>query len=248
MTPQTGVPVIDWFLAALNDWGYLIVFVLAIFENLFIIGSFTPGETIVMAAGFVTIKGSLDPTLVTACAVAGALIGANISYTFGRRGGRAALLRWGGRFFDEERILAAEEYFERHGNKTVVISRFAALFKNFVPVIAGASKMRIWIFEIWMLVGATIYTLLMLVLGRVFAENFDKALRIARNITWFGMVLLVVMVAFLLWGRRKYTQRKVEVLASAAEADHDGEDGSEHGAAPGALSADAGAEAPDEEP
>lgn len=219
MTPQTGIPALDWFLAALNDWGYLIVFLFAISENLFILGSVTPGETIVMAAGFMTIKGSLDPTLVTVCAVSGALIGANVSYYFGRRGGRAALLRWGGRFFDAERIIAAEEYFERHGNKTVVISRFAAVFKNFVPVIAGASKMRVWIFELWMLVGATVYTLLMLILGRVFAENFDKALKIARNITWFGMFLLICMVAFLLWGRSRYLQRKVEVLAGAAETD-----------------------------
>jgi membrane-associated protein len=219
MTPQTGVAILDWFLAALNDWGYLIVFLFAISENLFIIGSMTPGETIVMAAGFVTVKGSLDPTLVVACAVSGALIGANLSYYFGRRGGRAALLRWGGRFFDEERIIAAEEYFELHGNKTVVLSRFAAVFKNFVPVIAGASKMRVWIFELWMLVGATIYTLLMLILGRVFAANFDKALTIARNITWFGMFLLVCMVGFLIWGRRRYVQRKVEVLVDAADAE-----------------------------
>jgi len=219
VTPQTGIPALDWFLAALNDWGYILVFLFAISENLFIIGSATPGETIVMAAGFVTVKGSLDPTIVVLCAVAGALIGANISYTFGRRGGRAALLRWGGRFFDEERIVAAEEYFERHGNKTIVISRFAALFKNFVPVIAGVSKMRLWVFETWMVVGATVYTVLMLVLGIVFAENFDKALKIARNITWFGMVLLVCMVGFLLWGRHRFLRRKVEVLAEAAEAE-----------------------------
>ncbi len=219
MTPQTGIPVLDWFLAALNDWGYLIVFVFAIFENLFIIGSATPGETIVMAAGFVTIKGSLDPVLVTACAVAGAMVGANLSFLFGTRGGKAALLRWGGRFFDAERILAAEEYFERHGNKTLVLSRFAAVFKNFVPVIAGVSKMRIWVFETWMFIGATLYTLLMLFLGRVFAENFDRALKIARNITWFGMFLLICMVAFLLWGRSRFLQRKVEVLADAAGAD-----------------------------
>lgn len=218
MTPQTGIAVLDWFLSALNDWGYLIVFVFAIAENLFVIGSATPGETIVMAAGFVTIKGSLDPVVVTACAVAGALIGANLSFLFGMHGGRAALLRWGGRFFDEDRILAAEEYFERHGDKTLVLSRFAAVFKNFVPVIAGASRMRVWVFETWMLIGATVYTLLMLFLGRIFASNFDRALAIGRNITWFGMFLLVAMVAFLLWGRRRYLAAKVEELAQEAEA------------------------------
>jgi len=217
MTPQTGVPILDWFLAALNDWGYLIVFIFAISENLFIIGSATPGETIVMAAGFVTVKGSLDPVLVTACAVAGAMVGANLSFLFGTRGGKAALLRWGGRFFDEERITAAEEYFERHGNKTLVLSRFAAIFKNFVPVIAGVSRMRIWVFEIWMFIGATIYTVLMLALGIIFAENFDRALAIGRNLTWFGMFLLVVMVISLMWGRSRFLRSRVEKLAGRSD-------------------------------
>ncbi|PKQ37960.1 MAG: hypothetical protein CVT59_05085 [Actinobacteria bacterium HGW-Actinobacteria-1] len=217
MAPQTGIAILDWFLVALNDWGYLIVFIFAIFENLFVIGSATPGETIVMAAGFVTVKGSLDPVLVTACAVAGAMIGGNLSFLFGTRGGKAALLRWGGRFFDEERIIAAEEYFERHGNKTLVLSRFAAVFKNFVPVIAGVSRMRVWVFEVWMFIGATIYTVLMLVLGIIFAENFDRALAIARNITWFGMFLLVAMVAFLVWGRQKLAKARIEKLCDVAD-------------------------------
>ncbi len=230
MTPQTGIAILDWFLAALNDWGYIIVFVFAIFENLFIIGSATPGETIVMAAGFVTIKGSLDPVLVTACAVAGAMIGANLSFYFGTRGGKAAVLRWGGRFFDAERFLAAEEYFERHGNKTIVLSRFAAVFKNFVPVLAGVSRMRVWVFETWMLIGATLYTLLMLFLGRIFASNFDRALKIARGITWSGMVLLVAMVVFLLWGRARYLQSKVETLAEEAGQDDAGQEASDEDA------------------
>jgi membrane protein DedA with SNARE-associated domain len=218
-TPQTGFAPLDWFLAALDSWGYLITAAFTVSENLFVIGSFTPGETVVMAAGFVSRMGGLDPWLVGLASVTGTLVGSNLSYWFGRRGGREALLRWGGRFVDAERIVAAEEYFERHGNKTVLISRFAAGFKNFVPVVAGVSRMRLWVFELYTLIGALIYTTLMVMLGRIFAENFDRALAIARNITWFGLVVLLAMVAFLIWGRRVYIERKVEALVEAAEVD-----------------------------
>ena len=187
------------------------------FENLFVIGSFTPGELMVMAAGFVTVKGGLDPALVAASSMAGTLVGTNLSYYFGRRGGRQALERWGGRFFDEDRIRASEEYFELHGSPTVLFARFAAVFKNFVPVIAGVSKMRIWIFELYTIIGALIYTTLMLMLGRIFAENFDRAIAIARNLTWLGTILLVAALAFLLWGRRKVHARRIETLAETAE-------------------------------
>lgn len=217
MVPQTGVPVLDWFLSLLDSWGYLIVFLFTVFENLFVIGSFTPGETVVMAAGFVTVRGSLDPTFVAVASLAGTVLGSNLSYLFGRRGGRQVLERWGGRVFDEERILAAEEYFSLHGSKTVLFARFAAVFKNFVPVIAGVSKMRIWVFELYTVIGALIYTTLMLMLGRIFAENFDRALAVARNLTWFGTALLVTAVAVLLWGRRKVRARKIDQLAESAE-------------------------------
>ena len=110
--PQTGFALLDWFLALLETWGYLIVFLFTVSENIFVIGSFTPGETVVMAAGFVSVGGALNPWLVGIASVIGTLTGSNLSYWFGRRGGRDALVRWGGRFFDEERILAAEDAHE----------------------------------------------------------------------------------------------------------------------------------------
>lgn len=231
MAPQTGFAPLDWFLAALDSWGHLIVFAFTVCENIFVLGSFTPGETVVMAAGFVSQGGGLNPWLVGVSSLLGTMTGSNLSYWFGRRGGRDALLKWGGKFFTEERVVAAEEYFEHHGDKTVLVSRFAAGFKNFVPVIAGASRMRVWIFELYTFIGALIYTTLMVMLGRIFAENFDRALQVAKGITWFGLLLLVAMVSVLLWGRRRYLTRKFEQLATEAEehehewADEDSHDG-----------------------
>jgi membrane-associated protein len=228
MAPQTGFAPLDWFLAALDTWGHLIVILFTISENLFVLGSFTPGETVVMAAGFVSEGGGLNPWLVGVSSLVGTMTGSNLSYWFGRRGGRDGLLRWGGRFFDEERITAAENYFELHGNKTVLVSRFAAGFKNFVPVIAGASRMRVWIFELYTFIGALLYTTLMVMLGRIFADNFDKALAIARNLTWVGLFVLVAMLAFLFWGRRAFIARRVDRLAERA-ATHDDEGAEETG-------------------
>lgn len=217
MAPETGVAIIDWFLRALDSWGYLIVALFTISENLFVIGSFTPGETVVMAAGFVSKMGGLNAWIVGLASLIGTMTGSNVSYLFGRRGGREALLKWGGKFFDEEHITAAEEYFELHGNKTVLVSRFAAGFKNFVPVIAGVYRMRVWIFELYTFIGALIYTTLMVTLGVVFADNFDRALAVARNMTWVGLVLVVAMLAFLFWGRHRYIASRVDKFAELAE-------------------------------
>ena len=84
---QTGIPVVDWFLAVLDTWGYVIVFGFTVFENLFVVGSFTPGETVVIAAAFVASRGDLIIWLVWIASVVGTVIGSNISYWLGRRAG-----------------------------------------------------------------------------------------------------------------------------------------------------------------
>ncbi len=218
MHPITGIAIVDWFLALLDSHGYLLVFGFTIFENLFVIGSFTPGETVVMAAAFMSTpqQGGLNITGVWICSVIGTVTGSNISYWVGRIGGRDTFLRLSKRFkVKEEHLVAAEKYFYTHGSKTVLLSRFAAGFKNFVPMIAGVSKMELAYFEGWTIAGAVLYTSLMCGIGYFVGENFDKALKIAAQIGWVGMVLFIAVIGFAIWGKRRFEKRQIEEFAEA---------------------------------
>ncbi len=220
MEPITGIHIVDWFLRLLDMHGYLLVFGFTIFENLFVIGSFTPGETVVMAAAFLATpgQGHLSLPLVWICSVLGTVTGTNISYALGRFGGRETLLRYGKRFrVDEEWVAAAEEYFLQHGSKTVFLSRFAAGFKNAVPVIAGVTKMHAFYFEAWTLVGAITYTSIMCAIGWFVGDNFDRALKIAAQVGYVGMAIFLVVIAVALWGRRRFQKRRVDRLAEVHE-------------------------------
>lgn len=206
MTPITGIEIVDWVLGFLDTAGYRLVFAITLVENIFVVGSFTPGETVVMAAAFLSTPtyGTLSWPLVWLSSVAGTVTGCNISYFIGRKGGREALLRYGHRFhISERRIADAEAYFDRYGSKTVLIARFTAGFKNFVPMIAGASRMKLVWFELYTVLGAVLYTSLMVGIGYFVGENFDEALAIASRITTVGFVLaaLVVIGAFFGWRR-----------------------------------------------
>lgn len=216
MEPITGIVILDWFLRLLDSYGYLLVIGFTIFENLFVIGSFTPGETVVMAAAFLSTpeQGHLTLALVWSCSVIGTTIGSNVSYALGRFGGRDTLLRYGRRFkVDEEWVAAAEEYFYKHGSKTVFLSRFAAGFKNAVPVVAGVTKMQALYFEAWTLVGAVTYTTLMCAIGWFVGDNFDHALRIAARVGYVGFALFLVLIVVALWGRHRFQQRQIDRLA-----------------------------------
>lgn len=202
MLPETGIAIVDWALAALDSFGYLIVFGFTTFENLFVVGSLTPGETVVVAAGFVAAQGALMWPLVWLASVIGTMFGSNISFFFGRRGGRPALETLAhrlegtrlGRFSGIHRgsLEEAEAYFERHGSKTIFMSRFAIGFKNFMPVIAGASRMPIFYFELWTFTGAVTYTTAMVAIGWLLGDNFSLALRVAGSIGWAGLALVLV--------------------------------------------------------
>lgn len=212
MEPVTGVAIIDWFLGFLDTAGYPLVFGFTVFENLFVIGGITPGETIVMAAAFLSTPqyGSLSWPLVWLSSVAGTVIGSNISYFLGRKGGREALLRYGHRFhISERRIADAEEYFMIHGSKTVLVGRFTAGFKNFTPMIAGVSRMKLPWFEAYTLLGAMLYTTVMVLIGYFLGENFERALAFAAGLGYAGVALVVILVIALFVARRRVKRRRM---------------------------------------
>ncbi|MDA3937646.1 MAG: DedA family protein [Actinomycetota bacterium] len=232
MEAITGIWLVDWFLSLLDGWGYLVTFAATIIENLFVIGSFTPGETVVMAASFVSSQGNLVLPLVWISSVVGTVAGSNISYFFGRMGGRDALLRYGHKLrIGEDKIAEAERYFNTHGSETVFVARFAAGFKNFVPVIAGASRMHLGWFEGYTVVGAMTYTSIMCAIGYFLGENFDLALKIASRLGYAGTIVFALVILFLLFGGRVLNRRHSEHTIAEADADAGPDDSGESEAA-----------------
>lgn len=234
MAPQVGIPVIDWFLNLLDAWGYLIVFIFTIFENLFIIGSMTPGETFVISAAFVSNGGSLSLPLVWISSFAGTMIGSNITYVLGRRAGmqsvhafveRLASTRLGRLFKIDPAVLdEVREHFDTDGSKTVFFSRFAVGAKNFVPAVAGAVRMPLFWFEFHTVFSAVVYGTLMCAIGWFLGENMDVALRVATSAGWVGLLIMIVFLAFLVAGRRRLKARKAARAAAEGSDDATSDD------------------------
>ncbi len=218
--PVTGLAPLDWILGLLDTFGYPIVLVATALENVFVVGSFTPGETIVLATAFTAANDHLEVILVWFLSILGTVIGSNISFFLGVRGGRGAVERYGHRFhISDARIAAAEEYFQRHGAKTVLIARFAAGVKNFVPMLAGVSKMSVALFEFYTVLGALVYTTVLVSVGWFFGENFDAALEALRDIGFGALVLLAVGAGLAFWGRWRRKQRDRELAEAHDEGD-----------------------------
>jgi membrane protein DedA with SNARE-associated domain len=123
-----------------QNLGYPLLFVLVGMEST---GIPVPGETALIFAGLAASSGRLDIAIVIVVAAGAAIVGDNIGFQIGRRGGRAILER-PGRFERERRrvLEIGDPFFERHGGKAVFFGRWIAGLRVWAAWLAGASGMR----------------------------------------------------------------------------------------------------------
>jgi len=163
-----------------------------------------PGETAVIFGGLAASSGRLSIVLVIVVAAAGAIIGDNIGFMIGRRGGRTLLER-PGRFYEErQRVLAiGDPFFERHGAKAVFIGRWIAGLRVWASWLAGASSMHWRTFVLWNALGgiawATSVALAAYFGGTAVESVFSKIGVYAVIVVG---VVVVAAIGYLVWRRR----------------------------------------------
>jgi len=196
--------IIDILIRYFNIYGIFIVFTILLLENLFLLGLVIPGETVLLIAAAASAQGDLSIYTVAVTAIVAAIIGNIVGYFIGRKGGRPLIEKYGRRFVPEERIEAAEKYFDEHGTKTVFIGRFAAGVRTFVPLLAGAAKMSFPKFLGYTIAAVILWTIGVSVIGFFFGQNLDLITDILSD---FGLVVLAIIIVFILYIlRRKRAQ------------------------------------------
>lgn len=146
-----------WLIALFSRYGYAVVIAAVLLENT---GVPAPGHTVMLAGGALAQQGHLSLYVLLVCGALAAVAGDSAGYWIGRRGGRALLVKYGPRFWlTPERLESAEEFFGRHGAKTVVIGRFITGLQTVVALLAGSSGMPWWRFFRYNVAGAVAWSL-----------------------------------------------------------------------------------------
>lgn len=187
---------------ALGAWTYALVGFFAFAETGAFIGLIAPGETVMLLGGAVAGQGTINLYVLIALAWTMACAGDVTSFVLGRRLGREFLLDHGPRFgFSHERLRQVEDFFSRHGGKTILLGRFVGFVRAFAPFIAGSSGMRFRQFFPYSVLGCGIWVSAMVVVGYVFSRSIDTAIKYAGK----GAVLLgvlIVVVVGVVWATR----------------------------------------------
>jgi membrane-associated protein len=179
--------------------GYPLLFLIVMGESS---GLPVPGETGLITASVLASQGSLNIAVVIPIAAAAAIVGDNIGYVIGRKGGRWILER-PGRFARQRREVLAigEPFFDRHGPKAVFFGRFLLGLRVWASWLAGATRMPWRSFVLWNALGGIVWATAIGLIAYFLGHSASNAIE---TFGICGLVAVVIaIVSFLLLHRRR---------------------------------------------
>jgi membrane protein DedA with SNARE-associated domain/membrane-associated phospholipid phosphatase len=186
----------DRVLSLIEHYGYLVILFGVMLEST---GVPLPGETILISAGILVQRGTLDLGDVIFFGILGAVVGDQIGYWIGREGGRPFILRWGRYvFITPERLARAEAFFARHGGKAVFLARFFSGLRVFGALVAGMSRMRWGSFILYNALGGAVWATGVVLVGYFLGSSIGLVERWLGRATLVLVAVLAMVVAFYL--------------------------------------------------
>jgi len=170
-------------------WIYAILFAIIFSETGFVVTPFLPGDSLLFVAGALcAVGGPQGMHIITLIGVlfCAATLGNMVNYQVGRYLGPRVFQWENSRFFNKSALEKTHAFYERHGGKTLVISRFLPLFRTFAPFVAGIGAMHYGRFSFYNLVGATAWVVLLSLAGYWFG-----------NLVWVKQNLSLVIVGII---------------------------------------------------
>jgi len=123
-------------------WIYAILFAIIFSETGFVVTPFLPGDSLLFVAGAVAAGGGMNVHLLVALLIVAAVLGNSVNYAVGRWLGRHFFTNRGSRWLNPAHLEKAHAFYERHGGKAVVISRFLPIVRTYIPFVAGMAAME----------------------------------------------------------------------------------------------------------
>jgi membrane-associated protein len=187
-----------------GSWVYLVLFLIVFCETGLVVLPFLPGDSLLFIAGAFGASGRIDPLLLAILLIIAAVTGNTLNYAIGRFiGPRVFSHDW--RFLDRDALMRTHAFYEKHGGKTIVLSRFIPIVRTFAPFVAGVAYMSVTRFQMFNVGGAVLWVGSLVAAGYFFG-NIPFIKEHLNLIVLVGLAAAVVPV--LLAGLMKLVRRK----------------------------------------
>lgn len=181
--------IIEW----LGPWALAGVCLIIFAECGLLVGFFLPGDSLLFITGLAVVTGLIDTPLWLVCVllVVAAFLGNVCGYYIGRKAGPAIFDKPNSRLFKRENVDRTQAFFDKYGNRAIVLGRFVPIVRTFITVMAGVGRMDARRFFTFSAIGGVAWaagvTLLGAALGQIqfVRDNIEM------------MLILVVLVSVL---------------------------------------------------
>ena len=169
-------------------WIYGILFFIIFAETGFVVTPFLPGDALLFVAGALAAigEGGMDILVLMGVLSVAAIAGNVVNYQIGRLLGPKVFHWENSRFFNRDALVKTHAFYEKHGGKTLIISRFLPLFRTFAPFVAGIGAMSYARFSLFNLVGAISWVVSLCLAGYWLG-----------NIPWVKMNLSLIIIGII---------------------------------------------------
>ncbi len=185
-------PLLDW-ISQHPALAGVVVFSVAAAESLALVGIVVPGIVFMLGVGALVGLGSLDFWATVAWAAAGAVAGDGVSYWLGRHFDKQLRALWP-LSKHPQLIPRGEQFFHKHGGKSVLFGRFIGPIRPIILAVAGIMHMNPYHFYFVNILSAVLWAPVVLLPGVVFGSSLHLATAVAGR-----LVLLIVIVVSLVW-------------------------------------------------
>ena len=161
------------FIQHYGAWVYAVLFLIVFCETGLVVFPFLPGDSLLFIGGAFAASHEMDLFALIALLLIAAIGGNTVNFWIGRAIGpkvfdtKIPVLE---RFLDRAALQKTHNFYERHGGKTIVIARFVPVVRTFAPFVAGASAMNATRFQLFNVLGAAVWVLLLVLLGYFFGN------------------------------------------------------------------------------
>jgi membrane-associated protein len=152
-----------------KTWTYLILFLIIFAETGFVVTPFLPGDSLLFAAGAIIAKPESNLSIVLTCLllIVAAILGDLVNYHIGKFIGVKA---FSGKYklLKKEYLQKTQDFYNKHGGKTIIYARFIPIIRTFAPFVAGIGTMSYFRFATYNVVGGIAWVTSFLLLGYFF--------------------------------------------------------------------------------